>query len=79
MPRSKAKVKVDREGCYRYYDPCPQFSLRRMPQNAGIVLRDGGFWVIDAITGIRYRRITMDDLPKHVSWNTRGPVERDDE
>lgn len=64
---------------YRYFDPCPSFDLKHMPEDAKLAMpTDGGVWVVDALTGIRYRRVTMDDLPKHATWNTRGKA-RDSE
>ncbi len=65
-------VKRDPIHGFRYYAEPPAFTLRRLPEGSQIVLANGGFWVVDQLTGIRYRRVTMADLPKHVSWNTRG-------
>lgn len=67
------KVKRDATHGFKFYVDPPRFSLRTMPVDAKIILApEGGFWVIDGLTGIRYRRVTMADLPKHTSWNTRG-------
>lgn len=63
----------------RYFDPCPKFEVGKLPEGAEIRLVDGGFYVVDQLTGIRYRRITMADLPKHVVWNTRGPAAKDED
>ena len=59
---------------FRFYADPPEFSLNNMPEDAALVIpSDGGIWVVDRLTGIRYRRVTTDDLPKHVTFNTRGP------
>lgn len=72
-------VKRDRRGRFRFYDPCPAFSIRRLPEGAEVRLLDGSFWVVDQLTGIRYRRITMADLPKCVTWNTRRGASDDED
>jgi len=66
-------IKRDATYGFRYFDPCPDFTFDQLPEDARIVIPlDGGFWVVDRLTGIRYRRLTMADLPKFVTWNTRG-------
>ena len=61
---------------FKFYDPCPVFTVRDMPEGSQVVLpMDGGFWVVDQLTGIRYRRLTMADLPKGVTFNTRGKAD----
>jgi hypothetical protein len=43
---------------------------------------DGGFWLVDMRTGVRYRRVTMDDLGDKagkVSWESgKGRRKHDD-
>lgn len=79
-PLAPPRVKRDPTWGFRYYDPCPEFTVANMPEDSAVVIpSDGGFWVIDRLTGIRYRRLTMADLPKGVTWNTRGKADNGDE
>lgn len=75
-PRYRFRVRFDRQHGFRFFHPCPTFTIADLPEGSRIVIPpDGGFWVVDRATGIRYRRLTMDDLPKGVTWNTRGKAE----
>lgn len=63
---------------FRVFKPerVPELDLRSLPANVDLTIPpDGGFWLIDRETGIRYRRVTMADLPKGVTFNTRGKAE----
>lgn len=59
---------------FRYYVDPPYIAFHELDAvDAKVIMPlDGGWWIVDKLTGIRYRRITMADLPKHVTWNTRG-------
>jgi hypothetical protein len=59
---------------FRYYATCPPLDVFALPPHVAITIpQDGGFWLIDLRTGVRYRRVTMEDAGlKHVTWNTRG-------
>lgn len=75
-PNAAVTMKVDRDpvhGFQFFVDP-PRIGLHELGAlNAEIIMPlDGGWWIADRASGIRYRRITMADLPKHVTWNTRG-------
>lgn len=76
MPRVHGRqlaVRFDRDRCCRLYDNPPALDVRNLPPYVKITLPpDGGFWLVNAETGVRYRRLTMDDLPNGVTWNTRG-------
>lgn len=73
------RVRWNRELGFPYYANPRQLDVFRLPAHVKIVIpRDGGFWLVDCRTGVRYRRVTMADLPHRVSWNTRGKVRSDD-
>jgi hypothetical protein len=60
---------------FRVFKPehVPDFDLGNLPPSVAMIMPpDGGFWLVDKASGIRYRRVTMADLPKHVCWNTNG-------
>lgn len=74
MPGSRKWHRDPTHG-FRVFKPehVPEFNLRRLPPDVQMVMPpDGGFWLVDRPSGIRYRRVTMDDLPAHVCWNTNG-------
>lgn len=74
------RVLHNRDLGFSYYAHPRPLDVHRLPAHVKITIpRDGGFWLIDARTGVRYRRVTMDDLPNGVSWNTRGKVRGDRE
>jgi hypothetical protein len=73
-------VLFNRRDCFRYYRLCPPLDVCSLPPHVAIIVPpDGGFWLVDRRTGVRYRRVTMDDLPSGVSWNTRGKARDDDQ
>lgn len=57
---------------YRVASQCPKLDVRNRPPHVGIKLEAGGFWLYDRRNGVRYRRITMDDLPKKTHWAMTG-------
>lgn len=72
--------------CIRVYRPeyVPDFDIRALPPHVKITIPpDGGFWLVNSSTGIRYRRITMADLPEKASWangmSRKRGEEEDDE
>lgn len=68
-------VRVDPTYGFRYFAECPPIDLRALPADMAITIPlDGGFWIVDRESGIRYRRICKADMPKETSWNTRGRV-----
>lgn len=72
-------IKFNAVHCFRYYSQCPPLNVFSLPPHVKITIPpDGGFWLIDTRNGVRYRRITMNDLPRNVTWNTRGKAERED-
>lgn len=71
-------MRWNRELGFSYYANPRPLDVHHLPDHVQIIIpRDGGFWLVDRRTGIRYRRITMDDLPSRVCWNTRGKVRGD--
>jgi hypothetical protein len=72
------RVGFNRVLCFRYYRDPPPLDVHSLPPHVKITIPpDGGFWLVDRRTGIRYRRVTMDDLPKGVSWNTRRKADQE--
>lgn len=64
---------------FRVYLDSPSLDLFRLPPQIALTIpADGGFWLINRLTGIRYRRVTMADLPKDVTWNTRRPGKKEE-
>jgi len=56
----------------RFFEAC-QLNVHQLPDHVKITIpREGGFWLTDRRTGLLLRRVTMEDLPKQVTWNTRG-------
>ena len=68
------EVRRDPAHGFKFYVDPPRIGLHELGAvDAEIIMPlDGGWWIADRLTGIRYRRITMADLPKNVTWNTRG-------
>lgn len=46
--------------------------IRNLPPHVGGKCEAGGFWLYDKRSGVRLRRITMDDLPKKTHWAMIG-------
>ena len=69
------KWRLDPVSGARVYKPrcVPNLDIRNLPPNVGITIPlDGGFWLVEKDTGIRFRRVTMADMPPHRCWNTNG-------
>lgn len=72
---------VDPQLACRIYRPefVPRFNFRALPAHVQIRMLDGGFWLIDIRTGIRYRRITMADLPNKACFANGASRRRSDD
>lgn len=72
-------IRFNAAHCFRYYRTPPLLDVFNLPPHVKITIPlDGGFWLIDRRTGVRYRRVTMDDLPNGASWTTRGKARGDE-
>lgn len=57
---------------YRVARACPPLDVSRLPPDVDLKLEAGGFWLYNRRNGVRYRRVTMDDLPPKTHWAMTG-------